>query len=134
MKNNSKKVQNKKRTIDKPKNRYRLIDRKSLNKSYVETIKHTQSQMALVDRIFSKIIHNKPIEYLSRLIGNTIARPNAILFAAITAFLVSAVLYAMAKIIGYNLSGFEPMIAFIIGWVVGLIYDYFKLLLAGNRN
>lgn len=134
MNNNSKQIQNKKQVADHQTAQYKSIDRKSLNKSYTRTIKHAQSQMTLVSRIFSKIIHNSFIENASYLIGNTIARPNAILFAAITAFLASATLYIMAKIVGYSMSGFEPMIAFIIGWMVGLIYDYFKLLLVGGKN
>ena len=72
---------------------------------------------------FSNIIHNKYIEPTSDLLGNTIARPNALLVGAITAFILTLITYTVAKTLGYSLSGSETIIAFGIGWAIGIIYD-----------
>ena len=73
---------------------------------------------------FSRIIHNKYIEPTSDFLGNTIARPNAILAGAITAFILTLITYTVAKTIGYSLSGSETIVAFVIGWTIAVIYDF----------
>jgi hypothetical protein len=80
------------------------------------------------NRTFSKIIHNKYVELTSDFLGNTIARPNALLVGAIMAFTLTIILYTIAKTIGYNLSGSETIAAFAIGWAIGIIYDYLRVL------
>lgn len=96
-------------------------------------MKRVQSEMPTTQRLFSKIIHNKTVEKTSEVIGNTVARPNSILSGSISAFLVTLLTYYVAKTIGYRLSGSETMVAFIAGWILGLIFDYLKLMFMGNK-
>jgi len=110
------------------------VNKKQREKSYKQTMQHVQNELPPNSRAFSKIIHNKTIEKTSDIVGNTIARPNAILAGAFVAFLFTLVTYTIAKTIGYALSGFETIAAFIVGWIVGVIYDYFRVLFTGGKS
>ena len=109
------------------------IGKTQLGESYKRTMKRTQQDMSPTGRAFSKIIHNGIVEKSSEVLGNTIARPTAILSGAFVAFVLSLTIYIIAKTIGYQLSGFETIAAFAIGWMIGLIYDYFRLLITGKK-
>ena len=88
-----------------------------------------QSHMSAPSRTFSKIIHNKAVEKTSEVVGNSVARPNAILSGAVCSFVLVLVTYLVARAYDYQLSGTETIAAFGLGWVIGLVYDYFQLLI-----
>jgi arginine utilization protein RocB len=101
--------------------------------SFSSTMKEIQSQMTTSSRTFSKVIHNKTVEQVSEVAGSTVARPNAILSGAVFAFLLTLVVYLVAKNVGYPLSGFESIGAFILGWIVGVVYDFLKVMITGRQ-
>jgi hypothetical protein len=109
------------------------ISKKERNKSYRQTMKNVQDELPIASRTFSKVIHNRAIEKTSDAIGGSIARPNAILSGAVCAFALTLLLYITAKTMGYRLSGSESMTAFFIGWVIGIIYDYLRVLITGKK-
>jgi hypothetical protein len=110
------------------------IDKKTRDKSYKQTVHRIQNELPTGERAFSKLIHSKAIENSSEVLANTVARPNAILAGGVAAFILTLATYVTAKTLGYKLSGSETIAAFIIGWVVGLIYDYFRLLITGKKS
>ena len=89
--------------------------------------------MTPASRTFSRIIHNKTVEKVSDAAGNTIARPNAILSGAVLAFVLTLSVYLIAKNLGYPLSGFETIGAFAVGWVLGITYDFLKVMVTGRK-
>ena len=101
--------------------------------SFKKTMTSIQSKMPVLSRAFSKFIHVKPIEKASEVAGNTVARPNALLSGAIFAFLFTIVIYLWAKNAGYPLSGFETIGAFIIGYLVGIIVDFVRIMITGKQ-
>lgn len=101
--------------------------------SYKKTMKETQAQMKPAERSFSKVIHAPAVEKTSEVVGSTVARPNAILSGSAMAFVFTLVLYLVAKYYGYPLSGSETIAAFILGWVVGLLFDYLRVMITGKR-
>ncbi len=107
--------------------------KKDREASFNATMTEVRTQMSAPSRTFSKVIHNKAVEKVSEATGNTIARPNAMLSGAIFAFLVTLAVYLVAKNIGYPLSGFESIGAFAIGWAIGLVYDFLKVMITGRR-
>lgn len=109
------------------------ISKKDRDSSYKQTMKQVQSEMSFSSRQFSKIIHNKAVENTSEFIGKTIARPNAILLGSIFAFVLTLIAYTVSKTMGYVMSGSETITAFIIGWIVGIAYDYLRLLFTGKN-
>lgn len=93
-----------------------------------------QKNMSSSSRAFSKIIHSPAVEKTSDVVGATVARPNAILAGSISAFILTTALYLIAKNVGYDLSGFETIGAFILGWIIGMLYDYLRMMITGHAS
>lgn len=113
--------------------RHGTISKREKENSFKRHMATVQSQLSLPQRAFSKVIHNKAVEKTSEFVGSTVARPNAILSGSVFAFFLVLGVYALAKYFGYVLSGFETIGAFIVGWVLGVVYDYIRLLIVGRR-
>lgn len=109
------------------------ISKTKRDESFRETMNEVQTHMSPASRTFSKVIHNKTVEKVSDAAGNTIARPNAILSGAIAAFVLTLAVYLVAKNLGYPLSGFESIGAFAVGWLLGLTYDFVKVMITGRK-
>ncbi len=110
------------------------IGKKQLEGSFKSQMKYAENDMTLSERATSKFIHLKPVEKTSDFISATIARPNAMLSGSIAAFIGITVLYFVSKYYGFQLSGFETIGAFIIGWIIGLLYDYFSVMIRGHNK
>ena len=109
------------------------ISKSAKNASFKRHMKDIQQELPPVTRAFSKFIHNKAVEKTSEALGATIARPNAILAGSVTAFVLVLGVYVVAKTIGYSLSGSETIVAFIIGWILGIVYDYLRIIVTGKK-
>lgn len=112
----------------------RTVTKKDKTKEYKKTMKAIQSQMSTPSRTFSKVIHSPVVEKTSEVVGSTVARPNAIVAGSATALVLVTAVYAVAKTYGYPLSGFETIAAFVFGWLIGLIFDYFRVTLRGGSQ
>jgi flagellar biosynthesis GTPase FlhF len=123
-----------KEQVPHPPHRSNQIDKKKLKESFKQTMTDMQTELSPGSRAFSKVIHNPIVETASDIIGETVARPNSILAGAFMAFALTLSTYLLAKRLGYALSGFETIAAFIIGWIIGAIYDYFKVLFTGKKS
>lgn len=111
----------------------RGINKKERDASFNQRMKQVRKNMSAPERAFSAFIHAKPVEKISEAVGSTIARPNAILTGAVVAFIVVLAVYVIAKNYGYYLSGFETIAAFIVGWIIGLLYDFFRVMITGKK-
>lgn len=101
--------------------------------AFKETMQNIQKEMSAPARTFSKVIHNKAVEKVSDVAGTTVARPNSILFGGICAFALVLAVYIHARNIGYSLSGFETIGAFILGWIIGVLIDLLHGIIRGKR-
>lgn len=108
------------------------VSRKEKTASFNKHMQRVQSELPAGSRAFSKVIHNRAVESTSNVVGATIARPNAILSGAVFAFVIVLAVYVVAKTFGYTLSGFETIGAFIVGWLLGILYDYLRVLITGK--
>lgn len=113
--------------------RHGVVSKKERNASYKRHMKSIQSEMPAPQRAFSKVIHNPVVEKASETLGATVARPNAILAGSAVAFFAVLAVYLISKYYGYTLSGFETIGAFIAGWVLGILFDFFKVMATGKR-
>lgn len=109
------------------------IGRKERDASFNSTMREVQGQMSGPSRAFSKVIHNKTVEKVSEAAAATIARPNAILSGALLAFILTLAVYIVARNMGYVLSGFETIGAFVVGWIIGVGYDFVKVMVTGRK-
>jgi uncharacterized membrane protein AbrB (regulator of aidB expression) len=101
--------------------------------AYKKTLKSIQKDMNPASRTFSKVIHNPVVEKTSEVVGNTVARPVPIFTGALSALILTAVVYLVAKHYGYLLSGFEWIATFIVGWVIGLLIDWIRVAILGKK-
>lgn len=102
--------------------------------SYNATMLEVRSQMSAPSRAFSTFIHNPTVEKVSDVVGGTVARPNAILAGAVTSFILTLVIYLVARYYGYLLSGTETIAAFVLGWILGNVFDYLRLVITGKKQ
>ena len=114
--------------------RHGVVSKKERDQSYKQHLTQVRSEMPRSQRAFSKVIHNPVIEKTSEVAGATIARPNSILAGAIVAFFAVLAVYLIAKHYGYVLSGFETIGAFIVGWIIGALYDFFRVMITGKKG
>lgn len=115
------------------KRRHGVVSKKERAASYKHHMKQLQTELNPSQRAFSKFIHNPVVEKTSDTVGATIARPNAVLAGAVVAFFLVLAVYVASKYYGYTLSGFETIGAFIIGWLLGILYDFFKVMITGKK-
>jgi len=105
-----------------------------LDTSFDTTMSEVRSQLSGPSRAFSKVIHNKAVEKVSDVTGSTVAHPNAVLAGAVSAFLITLLVYVVAKNFGYPLSGFETIAAFVLGWALGIAYDFLRVMITGRSS
>jgi hypothetical protein len=110
------------------------LSKKAQAESFNRTMKQVRKDMSAPSRAFSAFIHNKTVENVSNAVGSTVARPNAVLSGSIFAFLFTLVVFLIAKNYGYPLSGAETIASFAVGWAVGLLYDYLRLMITGRPS
>jgi hypothetical protein len=102
------------------------------DESFETTMNEVSKDLPRSVRPFSRFIHHPIIEQGSELLGKTLFRPNALLFGGITAFISVLCLYFYAKFAGFALQGSETIIAFAIGWAIGIIFDFYKAMFTGK--
>lgn len=118
---------------DAPTRRRGKISKKEKTVAYKKELAAIQAKMTPSQRTFSKFIHSPAIERTSETLGNTVARPNAILAGSVMAFVLVLAVLLIAKHFGYALSGFETIAAFALGWVIGLLYDFLRIMITGQK-
>lgn len=110
-----------------------LNNKKTRDASYKRIMAQTQSELPAASRAFSKVIHAPVVEKASEITANSIARPNAILSGAVFASILTLAVYLIARWYGYPLSGFETIGSFLLGWIVGNMYDFFRVMITGKK-
>lgn len=110
------------------------INKKQLAESFKAQMKDAEAEMKPSERVFSRFLHSKPVEKTADALGSTVARPNAMLSGSIAAFLGVTILYFVAKYYGFQLSGSETILTFVGGWIIGLLYDYFSVMIRGHKK
>lgn len=121
-----------KESTSSPRSIHKITDLEK-RQAYKQTMKRVQSELSLPARTFSKIIHAPFIEKSSEIIGSSLARPNAILAGSFTALVMVSIIYVVARTYGYRLSGFETIATFVLGWIIGIVFDYVKVMATGKR-
>lgn len=109
------------------------VDKLAKKQAFTSTMKHVQGEMSASSRAFSKVIHAPFVEKSSEVLGSSLARPNAILAGSFTALVLVSAVYIVSRTFGYRLSGFETIAAFGFGWVLGIIFDYIKIMVTGKK-
>ena len=112
----------------------RKVTKQTRDAAYNELMKLVRTELNGPSQLFSKVIHTPFVERSSEVIGGTLARPNAVLAGSGTALVLVLSVYLLSRTFGYQLSGFETIGAFLLGWAVGLTYDYVRVMAYGRRS
>lgn len=107
--------------------------KKERRDAYDDVMNETRSHLTPASRAFSKFIHTPAVERSSDAVGATLARPNAILAGSLSAFIVVLVVYLVARYYGYPLSGTEAIASFVFGWIIGVVFDFFRVMITGKH-
>ncbi len=129
----SEKQRKSEKTVDESRNNKTIRNKLTQKAAFNKQMKDIQHEMPAANRAFSKLIHNKAVENSSEAIGSTVARPNAILAGSFFALLLTTGLYFWAENYGYPLSGFETIAAFIVGWILGITFDFTRIMVTGKK-
>jgi hypothetical protein len=116
-----------------PVRRKGVISKKEKDVAYKKHMSQVQAELPALQRTFSRFIHSPLVERTSETLGSTVARPNAILAGSVVAFVLVLAVFLVAQHFGYALSGFETIAAFVAGWIIGLMYDFFKIMITGKK-
>jgi len=96
--------------------------------TYSRILNEARQNLSQVSRLISKIIHIKLVDYISNFIFKYIFRANSILLASIISFLVLLSTLLMTFMYNYKFSGFEMYLGFIVGWMLGYLYDLYEII------
>lgn len=109
-----------------------MISNQQRNASYKKVMQITREHLTLTSRVLSTIIHVKFIEKTIEILSQTLLRPNSMLFGSILALTASLISFIYVFYYEYTISNLEIILSFGIGWLIGIIYDYLKLLISGK--
>lgn len=97
-----------------------------LAKSYKETMAAMRTDLSGFDQFMSRLFHSRTLSFVLSLLGKTLFRAQALLIGSIASFLALVFFYMYAKLDGYAATGFEPLLVFIVGWIIGFVIDLFS--------
>jgi hydrogenase maturation factor len=100
--------------------------RDELTKSYQKTMTTMQTELNGFDRFLSRLFHTQLISSILSLLGRSVLQIRALLIGSAASFVTLVFFYLYAKFDGYAITGFEPLLAFLAGWVIGLALDIFS--------
>ncbi len=98
-------------------------------KTYLKAVKEVQSELSYFGRTLSRLIHSrllwKPLEWSEV----TIVRFTPMMVGYIVALLFGCIFITFATIFNYYLVSLHVLfLVFIVGYIIGLVVDYIKLL------
>jgi hypothetical protein len=93
--------------------------------NYAQTLASMQRHLSPVSRAFSEVIHAPIVEKTSEALEKTIARPSITVGATWTALIIGSVFYFTARHYGFELSGSEMTLSFVVGAIIGLALEGF---------
>lgn len=109
------------------------VSKELKQQSWNRVIKHVQKQLSGPQRAFSKTIHQPVVDAVSRVGGNTVARPSGVLMGGICAFAGSTFFLYMAKHYGFTYNYLLFLLFFVGGFAVGLVLEMIMFVFRRNK-
>jgi hypothetical protein len=102
--------------------------------TYRQTLAQVRKELPRSKRPFSFFVHTPVIEKISDILAATVFRPNAVLAGGVVAFLFVIAEYSYARYAGFALQGSETIIAFVAGWIAGVLFDIIRRVFRGKQQ
>lgn len=106
----------------------------SLKKSYQTTMEDMRYELKPSERLTSRLIHAPILTPLLSVITRLFLRPHSLIIGGIFAIITLGMLYLIARFHGYESSGIEPHLGFLLGWSCGLCLDAIRHLVPRSRH
>lgn len=120
-------------TLEQIRQRDRAPGKRERTTAYDNIMDEVRDHLSPSGKTFSKFIHAPAVERTSEVVGTTVARPNAILAGSLSAFVIGLLVYTVARYYGYTLSGAEAIAIFAVGWILGVIFDFLRVMITGKK-
>jgi Skp family chaperone for outer membrane proteins len=93
------------------------------NNAYQQSLRRAQRQMSPVPRQFSKFIHKRGVEAVSNVGAATVARPSGLLVGGLFSVISSLAILYICRHYGYEYNFFVGLVAFAVGFVLGVFIE-----------
>lgn len=110
-----------------------ILKDKARSASFKKTLNTVQAAMPQYQRTFSRFLHFRPIEVISDILASIIFRPYATAFGVIIATIYMLLSYVYSLYVGFPFSGPEVLVVFLVGWIIGLLFELFRIMISGKR-
>lgn len=107
------------------------LDRYRYRKQHHKTIRllHNSKDTEFQQSKLSRLVHSKPVTFISELLEITVLRPYATEVAITLMSLTMLVILSVVWLFGYTILSFQVFCAiYILSYIIGLIIEYFRLL------
>ncbi|HVC36178.1 MAG TPA: hypothetical protein VNE40_01890 [Candidatus Dormibacteraeota bacterium] len=101
------------------------IDKDLKTKALRQTLQVVRRQLPLPDRLLSRVVHQPVVRLVSQATGQTVARPSGLLGGGVCAFIGSLLYLYLTKHIGLAYNYYLFSLLFIVGFVVGVVIEFF---------
>ena len=100
-----------------------LVNKQLKDMAYSRAMTRVRKNLSLPSRAFSRVVHSKALERPSELIGNTVARPSAMLGGAFFAAVGTSILLWTTRHYGYEYNYLAVVLLFGLGLAIGLLIE-----------
>lgn len=110
-----------------------LRKKASSNNSYKKVMRETQLELPSFEKKISRVLHQPTVQSLLTALAHSFFHTTGLLFGAAASLLVGLISLGIAVTFNYQIVSFHFLsYVFVIGFVVGLIYQYLKKLGKGK--
>ena len=100
------------------------LEKQTIDRSYHTTMDDVRSELGPLESTWSKAIHSPILASIGSILTATILRPRPLIVGAVTAIFFVLAAYLLVRLYGYQVSGFESVLGFTTGWLVGAAYSF----------
>ena len=100
-------------------------DKSALKSGYDNTMNDMREDLTPAERAWSRTIHSPAGVAIGGLFASILLRPRSLMTGATLALVTLVGTFIVALIYRVPFNTTEPLIAFVFGWCIGLLYDLF---------
>jgi hypothetical protein len=102
--------------------------------AYERTLHRAQAHLSQRERAFSRIIHRPWVEQTSAIGAKTVARSYGLASASIISLIGTVLMLFISRRYGIGFSYFGLIGLFVVGYLLGLVFEFFVKLITVRRN